>query len=501
MVEMKDIVALCKRRGFIFQASEIYGGLNGFWDYGHLGVELKNNMRDIWWNDNVKCPPLDENGEPLKILGLDSSIIQNPTVWKASGHTENFSDPMVDDKITKSRYRADHIIVFVPKDNNGLSFAFLEGEDDVVINKKIKKLGGGKNPADYDVANLVDLPLDMYASIVAPAVDVAGSFTEPKAFNLMFETRIGALATSDSMAYLRPETAQGIFVDYKNTLDAYRPKMPFGIAQIGKSFRNEVTPRNFIFRSREFEQMELEWFCPAEDAEKWRDFWLDNRTRWWTSIGVDMNKIQIRPHDKDELSHYAKEGYGTSDIEFKFPFSGDGFSELEGIAHRCNFDLTQHQKFSGISQEYFDQITNQRFIPHVIEPASGLTRALLAVLCSAYKIDENRPSGMFLDFHPAVAPVKAAILPLQAKGEENDLARNLSLKLRQKHTVTFENKQSIGKRYARNDEIGTPFCITIDKDSVTSLDATVRDRNTMQLQRISLDLLPQFIEEAQNREF
>ncbi len=501
MVEMKDIVALCKRRGFIFQASEIYGGLNGFWDYGHLGVALKNNIRDLWWNDMVKCPPLDENGEPLRIYGLDSSIIQNPTVWKASGHTDNFSDPMVDDKITKARYRADHIMVWMPKDKEGLAFAFLEGEDEKIISKKMKKLGKGKGIEDYETTPLTDLPIDYYKNIVAPEVDEAGSFTEPKAFNLMFETRIGALATSDSMAYLRPETAQGIFVDYKNMVDSYRPKMPFGIAQIGKSFRNEVTPRNFIFRSREFEQMEIEWFCHESEAKKWVDFWLAERAKWWKSIGLDMDKARFRPHDKDELSHYAKAGYGTEDIEFQFPFSGEGYSELEGVAHRCDFDLTQHQKFSGVNQEFFDQATGEKFIPHVIEPAAGLTRAVLAIICSAYKEDESRPSGMYLDFHPSVAPVKAAILPLSAKGEENELAKKVYMDLRQDYTISFENKQSIGKRYARNDEIGTPFCITFDGDSLTGNDATVRNRNTMAQERVSLDLLDKYLKDSQKRTF
>lgn len=492
---MNDLVSLCKRRGFIFKASEIYGGINGFWDYGPLGVALKNNIRDVWWRDMVTCPPLDKDGRPLKIYGLDSSIIQNPTVWKASGHLDNFSDPMVDCRDTKIRYRADQLVVYLPKNSEGMAFAFFEDEDEAQKSKKIKKFAK-KSLEEYSAVPLIDIPLSSYTNIMAPESEKVGTLTEPKAFNLMFETRVGAVVNDHSTAYLRPETAQGIFINYKNVLDSMSAKVPFGIAQIGKAFRNEVTPRNFIFRSREFEQMELEWFCSEEEAGYWYEFWIEKRYSWWDKLGLDMNRARLRRHDAQELAHYAKDGQGTTDIEYKFPFSGDGFSELEGIAHRCTFDLSMHQEFSGIKQEYMDQVNNKKFIPHVIEPSSGLTRALLAVLCNAYTVDKAHPSGMFLNLPFNLAPQKAAICPLQAKGEIESLAREIFVKLREDFLVSYEDKQSIGKRYARNDEIGTPYCITVDFDSLDNRDVTVRDRNTMKQERIPIDSLKEYVSRA-----
>lgn len=492
---MTDIVSLAKRRGFIFKASDIYGGMNGFWDYGPLGIALKNNIRDMWWRDMVECPPLDKNGNPLKIYGLDTSIIQNPMVWKASGHLDNFSDPMVDCKITKIRYRVDQLVVYIPKDNKGEAFAFFEDEDNDIKSKKIKKIAK-KNLDEFNVDLLTNLPISYYQNIIAPDTDKKGSLTEPKAFNLMFETRVGAVINDSSKAYLRPETAQGIFINYKNILDSMGAKIPFGIAQIGKAFRNEVTPRNFIFRSREFEQMELEWFCSEEDASYWHKFWIEKRYSWWKSLGLDESKMSLRAHDFTELAHYAKNGRGTTDIEYKFPFSGDSFSELEGIAHRCTFDLTEHQKFSGVKQEYVDQFNNTKFIPHVIEPSSGLTRALLAVICNSYTVDKEHPSGMFLNLPPKIAPQKAAILPLQTKGEIEGLSKQIFGLLRKKFVVSYEDKQSIGKRYARNDEIGTPYCITVDFDSLSNKDVTIRDRNTMKQERISIDLIENYLKNS-----
>jgi glycyl-tRNA synthetase len=311
----------------------------------------------------------------------------------------------------------------------------------------------------------------------------------------MFKTYVGATASEDNVAYLRPETCGGIFVNYKNVLDTSRVKVPFGIAQIGKAYRNEVTPRNFIFRSREFEQMEMEWFCHPDDAADWRQFWIEQRMIWWKSLGLKEESLILREHESDELAHYAKEGVGTVDIEFQFPFSFPGFGELEGVAHRCDFDLTAHQTHSGQKMEYIDPHTNERYIPHVIEPASGLTRGVLAVLCDAYTVDEGRPSGVYMDFHPSVAPKKAAILPLMAKGEHAEIATKLYMELREHYAVDLDIKQNIGKRYARQDEIGTPYCFTIDNTTGEDGTVTVRDRNTMAQERIPLDGVLAFLRE------
>lgn len=507
--DMKDIVALCKRRGFVFPASDIYGGLNGFWDYGPLGVELKNNLRDLWWKWMVTCPPIGPDGMPVEIVGLDSSIIQNPKAWVASGHVGGFSDPMVDDKETKARYRADHLNYFFLKPLDGgtikikdkpvRALAFIEGTSNEEIEKRLKKLGiglkfissDGKLP-DLMFSSAQDIPL---SEIIGPDASEPGTLTEPKQFNLMFHTFVGATSGEENKAYLRPETAQGIFLNFKNVLDSSRVKIPFGIAQIGKAFRNEVTPRNFIFRSREFEQMEMEWFCKGEDAKKWQDFWFKERVKFWKAIGLTDENLQIRNHDQDELSHYAKAGLGTADIEYKFPFTAPGFGELEGIAHRCDFDLTQHQEHSKQNLQYFDPETNARFTPHVIEPAAGLTRGALALICEAYTIDPNRPSGVYLNFHPSVAPKKAAILPLTAKEEHVPIATKLYLELREEFAIDLDIKQNIGKRYARQDEIGTPYCFTIDNDTINDKTVTVRERNTMKQERIPLDKVTAYLRE------
>lgn len=492
---MKDIVALCKRRGFVFAASDIYGGLNGFWDYGPLGVELKNNLRDLWWKHMVTCPPIGPDGMPVEIVGLDSAIIQNPKAWVASGHVGGFSDPMVDCKETKLRYRADHIYVLIPKDGKGKWLALHQDAEAEDIARRIKKEGGGKSSAEqYEKKALTDMTPADYPQILGPDAKEPGSLTEPKQFNLMFHTYVGATAGDENKAYLRPETAQGIFLNFKNVVDSNRVKVPFGIAQIGKAFRNEVTPRNFIFRSREFEQMEMEWFCHADEAKMWRDFWFKERVKFWKAIGLSDKNLQLRDHDKDELSHYAKEGYGTADIEYKFPFSAPGFGELEGIAHRCDFDLTQHQEHSGQNLHYTDpHDPKNRYIPHVIEPAAGLTRGVLALICEAYTVDPNRPSGVYLNFHPSVAPKKAAILPLTAKEEHTGPATKLYLELREEFAVDLDIKQNIGKRYARQDEIGTPYCFTIDNDTVSENTVTVRDRNTMAQERIGIDKVAEYL--------
>ncbi|MGQ0526998.1 MAG: glycine--tRNA ligase [Alphaproteobacteria bacterium] len=494
--DMKDIVALAKRRGFVFPASDIYGGLNGFWDYGPLGVELKNNLRDLWWKSMVTCPPIGPDGEPVEIVGLDSAIIQHPKAWEASGHVGGFTDPRIDCRETKLRYRADHIIILRGSSKTEYEPAFLSDAPIEDINKRLKKLG---LPSEDNFPERVFLTgyaeIQNIDKVWGPDAKEPGTLTQPRQFNLMFPTFVGATAGEENKAYLRPETAQGIFLNFKNVLDSSRVKMPFGIAQIGKAFRNEVTPRNFIFRSREFEQMEMEWFCRPEEAGKWMDFWFDQRTKFWKNLGLSDKNLQLRKHGQDELSHYAKEGLGTSDIEYKFPFSAPGFGELEGIAHRCDFDLTQHTKFSGEKLDYFDPATNEHFVPHVIEPAAGLTRGVLALLCEAYTVDPNRPSGVYLNFHPKVAPKKAAILPLTAKDEHVPIARKLYFELRGEFAVDLDIKQNIGKRYARQDEIGTPYCFTIDNDTVADGTVTARERNTMAQERMHIDKVAEFLRE------
>jgi glycyl-tRNA synthetase len=495
-VDMSELVALCKRRGFIFAASEIYGGINGFWDYGPLGVQLKNNLRDRWWQDMVTAPPIGPDGKPLQIVGLDSSIIQNPKAWEASGHVAGFSDPMVDCKKTKLRYRADHLIAVLDARNEQI-FVFVQGTvEDKANLKKLKKMAGTDELEKLEVVPFTSLQVSAYAKAIGPDTDEKGTLTEPKQFNLMFKTYVGATASEDDKAYLRPETAQGIFLNYKNVVDSSRVRVPFGIAQVGKAFRNEVTPRNFIYRSREFEQMEMEWFCHPDDSKMWFDYWVNQRHEWWQSVGVSKDSLKIRPHDKDELSHYAKAGHGTVDIEYRFPFTAPDFGELEGIAHRCDFDLTQHEKYSGTKMEYFDDINQKRFIPHVIEPASGLTRGVLTLLAEAYTFDASRPSGMYLKLKPSMAPVKAAILPLTVKDGQPEIAQKLYMSCRKKFATELDIKQNIGKRYARNDEIGTPFCVTIDSETTNDQAVTIRHRDTMQQERVALDKVQQYVSEA-----
>jgi glycyl-tRNA synthetase len=501
---MEQIVSLCKRRAFVYPASEIYGGLNGFWDYGPLGCLLKNNIRDWWWGNMVECPPIGPDGHPIDMVGIDSAIIQNPKTWVASGHVGGFSDPMVDDRETKQRYRADHVMVYVPIDGKGNAFAFLPGEEEAA-EKKIKR-DAKRNPGDYQVVPLTKLALDQYGNIVAPATKTPGTLTEPRAFNLMFITYVGALVSDESKSYLRPETAQGIFLNFRNVVDTTRVKVPFGVAQIGKSFRNEVTPRNFIFRSREFEQMEMEWFCHPDEAVKWYEFWKNERMKWWRSLGVSESNLRFRDHEKDELAHYSKM---CVDIEYKYPFGGGDFGELEGIAHRGCFDLTQHQAHSGNKLDYFDQDlqlalkekglpddqikAQSRYIPNVIEPASGLTRAVLVLLCEGFTPDETRPSKMYMKFDPKFAPVKAGIFPLVNKDGMPEVAEKLYMDLRQRMVCEYDPKQNIGKRYARMDEIGTPYCITIDGDTLKDQTVTVRERDKMTQERISLDKIKAYL--------
>ncbi|MCH8825116.1 MAG: glycine--tRNA ligase [Planctomycetes bacterium] len=519
---MEDIVALCKRRGFIFPASEIYGGINGFWDFGPLGIELKNNLRDAWWHDMVRCPPAGPDGEMLSIVGLDSSIIQNPKVWEASGHVGGFNDPMQTCRQCKKLFRADHVEEMV------LESEWYQELSQIWPPKKIPSLDGlrhwarknGKKSAPglalvRDTNNVLqelekiikstDDPGDVWASSnvlfgadcqiwpqdgVCP--NCGGDLTEQRDFNLMFETHAGAVRDDANKVYLRPETAQGIFLNFKNVLDTSRVKVPFGIAQIGKAFRNEVTPRNYIFRSREFEQMEMEFFCHESEAKKLYEFWVQTRLDWWKSLGISSENLQRRDHDADELSHYST---ACADIEYRYPFTAPGFGELEGIAHRGNYDLTQHQEHSGAKLAYFDQEKNERYLPHVIEPAAGLSRGVLVLLCEAYTPDPDRPSKVYMKFHPRMAPIKAAIFPLVAKEGMPEVAQKLYQELRTKYAVQLDIKQNIGKRYARMDEAGTPYCFTIDGQTLEDDTVTVRERDTLSQERINISQVATYLAE------
>jgi len=560
---MEDLVALCKRRGFVYPASEIYGGINGFWDYGPLGTQLKNNIRDWWWRCMVECPPIGPDGHPVDIVGLDTAIIQNPKTWEASGHVGGFSDPMVDDRETKQRFRADQFcgayggfegdagereltrqaepeITTIP-DVTVVASSPAEALGLLLTDKKLQKQFGvrkivatslspasdaakqdlesgrvtfadidfGQGSQTYFIQAIPSATLERYADKVpSPFTGKPGSLTEPRAFNLMFMTYVGALATEENKAYLRPETAQGIFLNFKNIVDTMRVKMPFGVAQIGKSFRNEVTPRNFIFRSREFEQMEMEWFCAPDESLKWYEFWKNERMKWWKTLGINDDNLIFRDHDDDELAHYSR---ACVDVEYKYPFTAPGYGELEGIAHRGCYDLTQHQEHSRVKLDYFDQelqvkLQNEgvdkdeikkrsRYIPNVIEPASGLTRAVLVLLCEAYTPDESRPSKVFMKFKPKFAPVKAGVFPLVNKDGLPEIAQKLYLDLRERFMCEYDAKQSIGKRYARMDEIGTPYCFTVDQQTKEDQTVTVRHRDSQEQERISIDRIGAFLTE------
>ncbi len=504
-------MALAKRRGFIYPASEIYGGINGFWDYGPLGAQLKKNLRDAWWEDMVLNPcggRPGPSGEPVRIVPLDTSIIQHPKVWEASGHLAGFSDPMIDCRETQQRYRYDHVLVYVPASADAAGrplFAFAPGTpSEAKQRKKAEKAFG-----ETRTVALAEVPRAEWTRVVAPDAERPGSLTEPRAFNLMFKTYVGATATEDDVAYLRPETAQGIFVQFKNVVDTTRVKVPFGIAQVGKAFRNEVTPRNFTFRSREFEQMEMEFFCHPDAAREWYAFWREERLRWWQGLGLAGESLRLREHDREELAHYAREGAGTSDVEYRFPFTAPGFGELEGVAHRSDFDLAQHQKHSRTSLEYFDAERGEplpngarrgeKYLPHVIEPAAGLDRGVLAVLCEAYTEDAARASPELLLLSPRLAPIKAAIFPLVNKEGLPEISEKLYTAVRRRFwrrgLIEHDAKQAIGKRYARMDEAGCPFCFTIDGQTAQDQTVTVRDRDTARQERIALDRVVAYLEE------
>jgi glycyl-tRNA synthetase len=430
-VTMDKIVALCKRRGLIFPASEIYGGIANTYDYGHYGVLLKRNVIDAWWQAMI--------GDRTDIVALDSAIIQHPKTWEASGHLAGFTDPLIDCKACGQRFRADHLA----------------------------ELPCGRKPSKH------------------PGETPECDLTEAREFNLMFETTIGPVKEAGATVYLRPETAQGIFLDFKTVLGFARKKPPFGIAQVGKSFRNEITPGNFVFRTLEFEQMEMEFFVAPDEAQQWHEHWLEERLDWYVRLGIRPDHLKLRPHDADELSHYSS---ATSDVEYLYPI---GWSELEGIANRGNFDLTQHAKHSGEKLEYFDTASGERYVPHVIEPAAGVGRTVLAVLCDAY--DEEEVAGeqrTLLRLHPRLAPIKVAVLPLVRKDGQPELAHEVFQALRGQLQAEYDEGGSIGKRYRRQDEIGTPFCVTIDHQSLEDRTVTVRERDSLAQERVAVDELP-----------
>ncbi|HVX11214.1 MAG TPA: glycine--tRNA ligase [Pirellulales bacterium] len=525
---MDKLVSLCKRRGFLFQSSDIYGGLNGFWDYGPLGVELKRNVKEAWWRDMVTAhdelaPPA---GAPAayQMVGLDSTIIMHPQIWKCSGHYDLFHDFMVDCRESKRRYRHDQVRgrwltakgerVFVATESGG---ADGKGEQEYIEFKGLKFFNlrakdAGQLAWEGEIVSLTKVP--DFARVLGPDAKTLGTLTAPREFNLMFKTYVGALSGEEGAAFLRPETAQGIFVNFKNVVDSSRVAVPFGIAQAGKSFRNEITPRNFTFRSREFEQMEIEFFCHPKQSPDWYEYWRDRRYRWYLELGLAGERLRLRDHHKDELSHYS---CGTADIEYAFPFLPAGeFGELEGIAHRGDFDLRSHMegklvrqgndlvveldaegkprhRGSGKDLSYFDDETRERYIPHVIEPSAGADRATLAFLCEAYREDEvpdehgNPRARTLLQLHPRLAPIKAAVFPLVKKDGMPEIAQKIYRDLKPHFNVFYDEKGAVGRRYARQDEIGTPFCLTVDGQTLTDGTVTIRDRDSLRQWRVKVD--------------
>jgi glycyl-tRNA synthetase len=481
ITKLEDIVSLCKRRGFIFQSSEIYGGLASCYDYGPLGVELKRNVRNEWWKNTVQTRD--------DIVGLDCSIFMHPLVWKASGHTDKFADLIVECKKCNVRSRVDHLSEHAEEHTEHISIEVAK-KDARDLSKK-----------------------------VCPACGTVGKFTEPMPFRLMFETQMGANVDDSMTIFLRPETAQGIFVNFRNVLDTTRVKVPFGIAQIGKSFRNEVTTKAFIFRTREFEQAEIEFFCAPGTDEQWFEHWKEVRFNWYLNLGIKKENLRLRPHEKDELAHYAK---ACVDVEYKFPFGSGDWQELEGIANRTDFDLRQHQRgmrtlnawyekkgdlskieLNSEAEDYqkgplsfFDEESKQRFIPYVIEPSAGIDRSCLAFLVDAYDEDEvNGEKRSLLRFHPAIAPVKAAIFPLVKKDGMPEIAVKIYDDLKKYFTCFYDEKGAVGRRYRRQDEAGTPFCITIDGQTKEDQTVTVRERDSMKQDRVNISQVKQYLRE------
>ncbi|MFD1538663.1 MULTISPECIES: glycine--tRNA ligase [Nonomuraea] len=453
---MDTIVSLAKRRGLVYPSSEIYGGLRASWDYGPLGVELKNNVKRQWWLSMVQSRD--------DVVGLDSCVILAREVWQASGHVETFTDPLTECQSCHKRYRADHLLEAYEEKN-------------------------GKAPENG------------LADITCPNCGNKGAFTDPKQFSGLLKTYLGPVEDESGLAYLRPETAQGIFINYLNVQQSARKKIPFGIGQVGKSFRNEITPGNFIFRTREFEQMEMEFFVKPGSDEEWHQYWIDERFRWYSDLGINKDNLRLYEHPKEKLSHYSKR---TVDVEYRFNFAGGEWGELEGIANRTDFDLTAHSKASGVDLSFFEQDTGERYVPYVIEPAAGVDRATLTFLLDAYTEDEapnakgvmEKRTVMRLDHR--LAPVKAAVLPLSRNADLSPKARDLAAQLRRRWNVEFDDAGAIGRRYRRQDEIGTPFCITVDFDTLEDQAVTIRERDSMAQERISLDAVDSYLRQHLN---
>ena len=458
MASIIDTVAnLAKRRGLVFQSGEIYGGTKSAWDYGPLGVELKENIKRQWWKSMV-------TGRD-DVVGLDSAIILPRQVWVASGHVDVFNDPLVECLSCHKRHRQDHMQE---------AYAAKKSTRDTAV--------------DPDTVSMDE--------IVCPDCGTKGQWTEPRDFNMMLKTYLGPIESEEGLHYLRPETAQGIFVNFANVVTTARKKPPFGIGQIGKSFRNEITPGNFIFRTREFEQMEMEFFVEPSTAPEWHKYWIETRLQWYVDLGIDRDNLRLYDHPKEKLSHYSD---GTVDIEYKFGFAGNPWGELEGIANRTNFDLTTHSKHSGADLSFYDQGTDTRYVPYVIEPAAGLTRSLMAFLVDSYTEDEapNSKGGVdkrtVLKLDPRLAPIKAAVLPLSRNADLSPKARDLAAELRKNWNVEFDDAGAIGRRYRRQDEIGTPYCVTVDFDTLEDNAVTIRERDAMTQERIALDKVSDYL--------
>jgi glycyl-tRNA synthetase len=521
-MDMEKLVALCRRRGFIFQSSEIYGGINGFWDYGPLGVELKRNIKDVWWNDMVRNPPVGPDGEEIDMVGVDCAIIMNPKVWEASGHAAGFQDPMVGCKTEGCRklYRADKVFAVdlgtFPPGTGPVVWVGVEADSKAEaearapeVAKRFKKrhAAGPGYPLAHSLLELSKSEAGI-KDIPCPNCQEK-SLTPPRAFNLMFESHAGAVKDEAAKVYLRPETAQGIFVNFHNVLDSTRLKLPFGVGQVGKAFRNEVNPRNYTFRSREFEQMEIEFFCHPDESKKWYEYWRDVRIRWYSQLGIKSEKLRPREQAADERAHYS---VGTTDIEYLFPFSEEP-QELEGVAHRSDYDLKQHAQHSGKDLSYFDDEAWERdkdkfpdpkkaqeaksgppyrFLPHVIEPSAGADRFALAVLCEAYTEDQIPDekgvpqTRVVMKIHPRLAPIKAAIFPLVKKDGMPEKAQALYRDLKKQFNVFYDDKGAVGRRYRRQDEAGTPFCVTIDGQTLQDDTVTIRDRDTTKQWRVPM---------------
>jgi glycyl-tRNA synthetase len=477
---MATIVSLCKRRGFIFQSSEIYGGLNGCWDYGPLGVELLNNIKQSWW----KSMTLRED-----IEGIDASILMHPRVWEASGHVENFTDPMVDCKSCKARFRVDVLFdeLSVKKKKEVLRALEPETFAGQQNDEKIVAAFAERTMCDETVSKIIQ------ELITCPQCGNRQTFTDARQFNLMFKTYVGPVEDSSAVVYLRPETAQGIFVNFLNVLNSTRQKIPFGIAQIGKAFRNEINTKNFLFRTREFEQMEMQYFVKPGEEDKWFEYWRESRMQWFLDLG--MNKDHLQWHKHEKLAHYAK---GAFDIEFLFPF---GWGEVEGIHSRTNYDLGRHEQYSGKPLKYFDETSKEHYIPFVIETSIGASRSCMAYLCEAYAEEMARTAEggeekrVVMKFHPKLAPMKAAILPLVNRDGMDTIARNLFTDLQKCFRVFYDDSGAIGRRYRRQDEIGTPWCFTIDSDTLKDTTVTIRHRDSMQQERVAIDTVKTYLAE------